>query len=57
MHDTATGRTPDALATGSPVAAPGALARATPTTRRLADHSLSANTHAAYTRALRQFDT
>ena len=57
MHDTAPGRTPDALAHGAPVAAPEALARATPTTRRLAAHSLSANTRAAYTRALRQFDT
>ena len=55
-HDTAPGRTPDALAQGAPVAAPEALARATPTTRRLAAHSLSANTRAAYTRALRQFD-
>ena len=57
MRDTAPGRTPDALAQGAPVAAPEALARATPTTRRLAAHSLSANTRAAYTRALRQFDT
>ena len=35
---------------------PAAVAAATPITRRLADHSLSANTRAAYTRALRQFD-
>ena len=28
----------------------------TPTTRQLADHSLSANTRDAYARALRQFD-
>ena len=34
----------------------GARARATPTTRQLAEHSLSANTRAAYVRALRQFD-
>ena len=56
-HDTAPGRTPDALAQGPPVAAPEALARVTTTTRRLAAHSLSANTRAAYTCALRQFDT
>ena len=42
---------PAALAQGSPGAA------ATPTTRRLAAHSLSANTRAAYSCALRQFDT
>ena len=48
---------PTALAQGSPGAAAGALATATPTTRRLAAHSLSANTRAAYTCALRQFDT
>ena len=40
----------------APARAPGALARATPTTRQLAEHSLSANTRAAYARALRQFD-
>ena len=40
----------------APARAPGALARATPTTRQLAAHSLSANTRAAYARALRQFD-
>ena len=41
----------------APGAAAGALATATPTTRRLAAHSLSANTRAAYSCALRQFDT
>ena len=56
-HDTDHVRTPDALAQGSPGAAAGALATATPTTRRLAAHSLSANTRAAYSCALRQFDT
>ena len=56
-HDTDRVRTPDALAQGSPGAAAGALATATPTTRRLAAHSLSANTRAAYRCALRQFDT
>ena len=35
---------------------PAAVAGATPITRRLADHSLSPNTRAAYARALRQFD-
>ena len=41
----------------APTAAPdGALATSPPTTRRLAAHSLSANTRAAYTRAVRQFD-
>ena len=41
----------------APTAAPdGALAPSPPTTRRLAAHSLSANTRAAYTRAVRQFD-
>ena len=33
-----------------------AVTRATPTTHQLAAHSLSANTRAAYARALRQFD-
>ena len=56
-HDTDHGRTPDALAQGSLGDAAGALATATPTTRRLAAHSLSANTRAAYRCALRQFDT
>ena len=56
-HDTDHVRTPDTLAQGSPGAAAGALATATPTTRRLAAHSLSANTRAAYSCALRQFDT
>ena len=56
-HDTDHVRTPDALAQGSPGAAAGALAPATQTTRRLAAHSVSANTRAAYTCALRQFDT
>ena len=56
-HDPDHVRTPDALAQGSLGAAAGALARATPTTRRLAAHSVSANTRAAYTCALRQFDT
>ena len=37
-------------------AIPSAVAPATPITRRLADHSLSANTRNAYARALRQFD-
>ena len=37
-------------------ALPSAVAAATPTTRHLADHSLSANTRDAYARALRQFD-
>ena len=37
-------------------AIPSAVAAATPTTRHLADHSLSANTRNAYARALRQFD-
>ena len=37
-------------------AVPTAVAAATPTTRHLADHSLSANTRGAYARALRQFD-
>ena len=51
---TTTRRTAAALA---PTAAPdGALATSPPTTRRLAAHSLSANTRAAYTRAVRQFD-
>ena len=57
MHDTDHVRTPDTLAQGSLGTAAGALATATPTTRRLAAHSLSANTRAAYTCALRQFDT
>ena len=35
---------------------PAAVAATTPTTRRLADNSLSANTREAYTRALRRFD-
>ena len=56
-HDTDHVRTPATLAQGSLGAAAGALARATPTTKRLAAHSLSANTRAAYTCALRQFDT
>ena len=47
-HDTTHGLTSDALAPGSPGAAPGTLAWTTPT----AAHSLSANTRAAYTRAL-----
>ncbi len=51
------GRPPNALAQGPPGAAAGALAPATPTTRRLAAHSVSANTRAAYRCALRQFDT
>ena len=37
-------------------AIPAAIAAATPTTRHLADHSLSQNTRDAYARALRQFD-
>ena len=37
--------------------AAAAIATATPTTRRLAAHSLSTNTRAAYSCALRQFDT
>ena len=57
VHDTDHVRTPDTLAQGSLGNAAGALATATPTTRRLAAHSLSANTRAAYTCALRQFDT
>ena len=56
-HDTDHGRPPDTLAQGSLGDAAGALARATPTTRRLAAHSVSANTRAAYRCALRQFDT
>ena len=44
--------TPKALT----AALPSAVAAATPTTRHLADHSLSANTRDAYARALRQFD-
>ena len=56
-HDTDHVRTPDALAQGALGDAAGALATATPTTRRLAAHSLSANTRAAYSCALRQFDT
>ena len=43
---------PDSPAPGPPAA----VAATTPTTRRLADNSLSANTREAYTRALRQFD-
>ena len=54
MHDTDHVRTPDTLAQGSLGTAAGALATAT---RRLAAHSLSANTPAAYSCALRQFDT
>ena len=50
-------RTPDTLAQGSLGNAAGALAAATPTTRQLAAHSLSANTRGAYSCALRQFDT
>ncbi len=57
MHDTDHVRPPDTLAQGSLGNAAGALATATPTTRRLAAHSLSANTRAAYSCALRQFDT
>ena len=56
-HDTDHGRPPDALAPGALGDAAGALAPATPTTRRLAAHSVSANTRAAYRCALRQFDT
>ena len=56
-HDTDHVRPPDTLAQGSLGNAAGALARATPTTRRLAAHSVSANTRAAYRCALRQFDT
>ena len=44
--------TPKALT----AALPAAVATATPTTRHLADHSLSPNTRDAYARALRQFD-
>ena len=48
---------PPTAAALAPTAAPdGALATSPPTTRRLAAHSLSANTRAAYTRAVRQFD-
>ena len=47
-QNTTHGRTPDALAPGSTGAAPEALAGATPTTRRLAEHSLSATTRADY---------
>ena len=49
MHDA---DTPKALM----AAIPAAVAAATPTTRHLADHSLSPNTRDAYARALRQFD-
>ena len=37
-------------------AIPSAVAAVTPTTRHLADHSLSSNTRDSYARALRQFD-
>ena len=57
MHNTNHVRPPDTLAQGSLGNAAGALAPATPTTRRLAAHSVSANTRAAYRCALRQFDT
>ena len=57
VHNTHHVRTPDTLAQGALGNAAGALATATPTTRRLAAHSLSANTRAAYRCALRQFDT
>ena len=43
---------PDSPAPGPPAT----VAATTPTTRRLAGNSLSANTREAYTRALRQFD-
>ena len=56
-QETDHGGPPDALAPGARGAAAGALAPATPTTRRLAAHSVSANTRAAYRCALRQFDT
>ena len=49
MHDAGT---PKAFT----AAIPAAVAAATPTTRHLADHSLSPNTRNAYARALRQFD-
>ena len=47
---------PTAAALATTAAPDGALATRPPTTRRLAAHSLSANTRAAYTRAVRQFD-
>ena len=47
---------PTAAALATTAAPDGALATSPPTTRRLAAHSLSANTRAAYTRAVRQFD-
>ena len=47
---------PNAAALATTSAPDGALATSPPTTRRLAAHSLSANTRAAYTRAVRQFD-
>ena len=47
---------PNAAALATPSAPDVALATSPPTTRRLAAHSLSANTRAAYTRAVRQFD-
>ena len=55
MVHTTTPPDPAALAQLPDTAGP--LAVATPTTRRLAAHSLSANTRAAYSCALRQFDT
>ena len=47
---------PNAAALATTSAPDVALATSPPTTRRLAAHSLSANTRAAYTRAVRQFD-
>ena len=47
---------PNAAALATISAPDVALATRPPTTRRLAAHSLSANTRAAYTRAVRQFD-
>ena len=52
---TAGPRTPSPRGPAAP--RPGRSPPATPTTRRLAAHSVSANTRAAYTCALRQFDT
>ena len=52
-HYTIDDMDPDQEIVGRPQAA---VTRATPTTHQLAAHSLSANTRAAYARALRQFD-
>ena len=49
--------TPDPAALARRPDTPGPLAVATPTTRKLADASLSVNTRRAYAGALRQFDT